>query len=207
MNKAKQLVLNLLGLWPALETWRAVRGELLGFDWGAPPPEGRGTFEHATVVIRPPGQEGVGFTFQVSRPVYWYWKLGPDGEGPAWPESYRAVDARGWGRRVAKAMSAPAEPEPDGTSAEDLKTPAASTPEPEPAQPGPYVRPELSPAEQAAAAALVNRMTNSKSMREIRAFMLALVCENNQLSAEVNAHRAALGYEPLPVFHTNGGHK
>jgi hypothetical protein len=45
------------------------------------------------------------------------------------------------------------------------------------------------------------KLTERRSMAQIRAGILAICAANIQLAAEINEHRAALGIEPLPLYH------
>jgi len=44
------------------------------------------------------------------------------------------------------------------------------------------------------------KLVNSKTNKEIAAIFTTVQIENMRLTAEVNEHRRALGFEPLPIF-------
>lgn len=48
------------------------------------------------------------------------------------------------------------------------------------------------------------RLTNNKSIPQLRGMCIALCMENMRLALELNAHRAALGQPLLPVFDVKG---
>lgn len=62
-----------------------------------------------------------------------------------------------------------------------------------------YERPVASQEEQEKILRLVGRLVRYPR-RDLIAALVMILMENSSLTAEVNAHRAALGYEPLPIF-------
>jgi hypothetical protein len=58
--------------------------------------------------------------------------------------------------------------------------------------------------DQRQAAQYAARLVGHKSTAQIRAAVAALLCENMRLTLEVNDHRAARGFAPLPT-HTEAG--
>lgn len=64
----------------------------------------------------------------------------------------------------------------------------------------PYIRPAVDTETHQDAVRTATAFVTRKSRPELIAVMIALLCENARLLAEVNAHRATLGIEPLPVY-------
>lgn len=63
----------------------------------------------------------------------------------------------------------------------------------------PYPRPVVSDQTQREAAQLAARLVNHKNTADIRTAVAGLLCENQRLTLEVNEHRAARGFDPLPT--------
>jgi hypothetical protein len=64
----------------------------------------------------------------------------------------------------------------------------------------PYPRPELSAEEQSDLAMVAHQINMLHDARKRLAYIAALVAENARLSREINQHRAARGFAPLPTF-------
>ena len=64
----------------------------------------------------------------------------------------------------------------------------------------PYPRPELTEADNAQAAADARTLIRKYGMNNAMKIIAALALENVRLAKEVNEHRAARGFEPLPTF-------
>lgn len=63
----------------------------------------------------------------------------------------------------------------------------------------PYPRPEVNVEHQLKAVALASQLTSNRSTAQLRKAVAGLLCENMRLALEVNEHRAARGFEPLPT--------
>lgn len=64
----------------------------------------------------------------------------------------------------------------------------------------PYERPGLTPQDSAAVKALVERVINTRDLRKAYGLLGQVLLENMILTAEVNEHRAARGFDPLPTY-------
>ncbi len=200
----KVLLTNLLGVWPALHTWKAMRAEA---KWG----ETNGTFERCVVVIPIPRTDGrqSALACEVGRPIEWTWTLAEDG-APTWPDQYTVLDARVTGRMIVKGLGEAMQRAADDQARLEADDEAVSAngraAKPEPATavvmaPAEYQRPELTAGDQMKARLLAVRLVAAnKSTRDLRLVMVALVCENAQLTREVNEHRSARGLVPLATF-------
>jgi len=203
------LLRNLFAAPSSLPRWKMLRSELNGFDWN----ENEETFERGIVTVTGPRDGGpltTALSFEVRGTIRWHWTPDTDGDLPDWPSAYTVLDAREMADQVAVAMAG--QQEEASTFEEQVEEALAriERPAPEPPSvpvpPRAYERPELTDAHQAEAAQLALRFTNGASMKEIRLRVVALLCENQRLTLEVNDHRAARGFDPLPVFETNGRH-
>lgn len=65
--------------------------------------------------------------------------------------------------------------------------------------PQPYNRPELTADEKKIGMRLAARI-NAQPQQNRMTFIFGLICENAKLTKEVNEHRQARDFEPLPVF-------
>jgi len=63
-----------------------------------------------------------------------------------------------------------------------------------------YTPRPLTDDERADAIRATARITTNRSMAQIRAGVLAICAANIQLAAEINEHRAARGFDPLPTY-------
>lgn len=72
-------------------------------------------------------------------------------------------------------------------------------------QPQPYKRPILSEETKKRLVMAAHRINSIKDQQVRLAYILAMVAENGQLVAEVNIHRAARGFELLPVYDPSTG--
>lgn len=63
-----------------------------------------------------------------------------------------------------------------------------------------YTRPDLTAEQQMDAMRAAGKIIGNHSIAQIRAAVVALCAENIRLAVEINDHRAAGGFEPLPTF-------
>lgn len=70
----------------------------------------------------------------------------------------------------------------------------------EPVQAAPFERPILSDDEKHEVIKAAKKLNGCHDMRIRLVYLIAIMGENAQLLAEVNQHRAARGFELLPVF-------
>lgn len=63
-----------------------------------------------------------------------------------------------------------------------------------------YTPRPLTDDEKADAIRAAAKITVNRSMAQIRTAVLAICAANIQLAAEVNEHRAARGFDPLPTY-------
>lgn len=193
MSALGQLAHNLFGFGAAWDLWEWVKsGEVGGF---AP----RGRFDRAPLMVVTPFVDEHGtrsaVVLEVGAAVEFVWKQGDGEPAPRWPERYNVLSARTYAPQIEAALYGGAEPEQ-----------AEPEPDANPYVWRPYERPALSAEQQAEAAALALKLTNGKSMKEIRLALAALICENNSLTLEANEHRAARGLERLSTYQSNGAH-
>lgn len=64
-----------------------------------------------------------------------------------------------------------------------------------------YRRPEPTKEEAEKCIQLTTKITNGRSMQQIRIAVAAIMVENIRLARECNEHRVQLGFEPLPLYH------
>lgn len=64
----------------------------------------------------------------------------------------------------------------------------------------PYPRPELTDADKAQAAEDARKLIRRYGMNNAVRIIAELAAENVRLAKEVNEHRAARGFDPLPTF-------
>jgi hypothetical protein len=72
---------------------------------------------------------------------------------------------------------------------------------------GGYQRPEPTESERAALSRTARRLNAIRDDALRLSYVAALVYENARLLAEVNEHRQALGFDPLPVYDPGGAKK
>jgi hypothetical protein len=63
-----------------------------------------------------------------------------------------------------------------------------------------YQRPEVSEADQKLNARLAVEFVTRKRKPDLIGIIVAMLCENQRLVAEVNEHRAVRGFELLPTY-------